>query len=88
LRAQFPYYDNTCDFKSKTFDDYCMSIKIGVKHLVAHTILNMIYLNHFRLRLNRSKTFYGKRFQYFRRLVRRKTKSQRKIFDFDRKINR
>ena len=42
LRAQFPYYDNTCDFKSKAFDDYYTSIKIGVKHLVAHTILNMI----------------------------------------------
>ena len=42
LRAQFPYYDNTCDFKSKAFDDYCLSIKIGVKYLVAHTMLNMI----------------------------------------------
>jgi hypothetical protein len=42
IAAQFPYYDNTCDFKSRVFDDYCLSIKIGVKHLVAHTILNMI----------------------------------------------
>ena len=36
------YSIDTCDFKSKVFDDYCLSIKIGVKHLVAHTILNII----------------------------------------------
>ena len=44
LRAKFPDYpirkirlDNAGEFTSQTFDDYCMSIVIDVKHPVAHT---------------------------------------------------
>jgi hypothetical protein len=29
--------DNTGEFTSQAFYDYCMSIGINVKHLVAHT---------------------------------------------------
>ena len=43
LRAQFPDYtikkvrlDNTREFTSQAFNDYCMSIGIAVKHPVAH----------------------------------------------------
>jgi len=45
LQAQFPDYhpiqsirmDNAGEFTSQVFYDYCMSIGINVKHLVAHT---------------------------------------------------
>jgi len=45
LQAQFPDYhpiqsirmDNAGEFTSQAFYDYCMSIGINVKHLVAHT---------------------------------------------------
>ena len=44
LRAQFHDYpirkiclDNTNEFTSQTFNDYCMSIGIDVEHLVTHT---------------------------------------------------
>ena len=44
LRAQFLAYpikaiklDNTNEFTSQTFTDYCMSVGINVDHLVAHT---------------------------------------------------
>jgi hypothetical protein len=44
LRAQFPDYpiqsirmDNAGEFTSQAFYDYCMSIRINVEHLVAHT---------------------------------------------------
>ena len=43
LRAQFSDYtikkvrlDNASEFTSQAFNDYCMSIRIVVKHLVAH----------------------------------------------------
>ncbi|CAA7051317.1 unnamed protein product [Microthlaspi erraticum] len=43
LRAHFPDFplkairlDNTGEFTSQTFNDYCMSIGISVEHLVAH----------------------------------------------------
>jgi len=43
LRAQFPDYtikkvrlDNTGEFTSQAFNDYCMSIGIAVEHLIAH----------------------------------------------------
>ena len=43
LRAQFPDYpiktiriDNAGEFISQTLNDYCMSIGINIKHLVAH----------------------------------------------------
>ena len=43
LRAQFPNYpikiirlDNAGKFTSQTLNDYCMSIGINIKHLVAH----------------------------------------------------
>ena len=28
--------DNTREFTSKTFDDYCMSVEVEVEHLVPH----------------------------------------------------
>jgi hypothetical protein len=44
LRAQFPDYpiqsirmDNAGEFTSQVFYNYCMSIRINVEHLVAHT---------------------------------------------------
>ena len=44
LQAQFPDYrikkihlDNTGEFTSQAFNDYCSSIEIIVEHLVAHT---------------------------------------------------
>ena len=44
LRAQFPDHnikkirmDNTGEFTSQYFNDYCMSIGIEVEHYVAHT---------------------------------------------------
>ena len=43
LRAQFPDYpiktirlDNAGEFTSQTLNDYCMSIRINIEHLVAH----------------------------------------------------
>ena len=43
LRAQFPDYtiknirlDNVGEFTSQTFNNYCMSIGINIKHPVAH----------------------------------------------------
>ena len=43
LIAQFPYYpiktirlDNVSEFTSQTLNDYCMSIRINIEHLVAH----------------------------------------------------
>ena len=43
LRAQIPDYpiktirlDNVSEFTSQTLNDYCMSIGINIKHLVAH----------------------------------------------------
>lgn len=45
LRAQFLDFlikrliiDNTCEFISKSFNDYCMFIRVYVGHCVAHTI--------------------------------------------------
>ena len=44
LRVQFPDYliksiklDNVGEFTSKTFTDYCMSVKIDIEHPIAHT---------------------------------------------------
>ena len=44
LRAQFPDYpiksirlDNAGEFTSQTFNDYCMSVGINIKHPIAHT---------------------------------------------------
>ena len=43
LQAHFPAYpikkiclDNIGEFKSKTFDDYCMLVGIEVEHPIAH----------------------------------------------------
>ena len=43
LREQFPNYlikairlDNACEFTSQTFNDYCMLVRVNVKHLIAH----------------------------------------------------
>ena len=44
LQVQFPNYlikvirlDNTDEFTSQTFIDYCMSVRINIEHPVAHT---------------------------------------------------
>ena len=49
LRAQFLDYpikiislDNDGNFTSQTFIDYCMSIRINIEHLVAHTHAKMV----------------------------------------------
>ena len=43
LRAQFPNYpikairlDNACEFTSRTFNDYCISVGINVEHPIAY----------------------------------------------------
>ena len=44
LRTRFPDYpmksirlDNTSEFTSQTFTDYCMLVRINIKHPVSHT---------------------------------------------------